>query len=91
MMTTEAKPAPDVRRNLSVTQIMIKGMTNVEAARAVRKRLLDVDGIHQVRMTIADQSARVEYEPSKVSPSMIGTIIGAMGYRWTVRSMLRTM
>jgi cation transport ATPase len=70
---------------------MIKGMTTQEAARTVRERLLQLDGVLAVRMSITDPSARVDYQPSKLSPSQIATMLGRMGYSTTVRSMLRTM
>jgi hypothetical protein len=77
--------------NHARTIVMIKGMTTQEAARTVRDRLLLLDGILAVRMSITDPSARVDYQPSKLSPSQIAAVIGQMGYGTTVRSMLRTM
>ena len=81
-------PAPT---NHSRTIVKIKGLTTLEAASVVRERLLQQDGILSVRMNITDPSARVDYQPSKLSPSSIAAIIGQMGYSTTVRSMLRTM
>jgi len=80
-----------VTANHARTIVMIKGMTNQEAARTVRERLLMLDGVLAVRMSITDPSARVDYQPSKLSPSQIAATIGQMGYSTTVRSMLRTM
>ena len=77
--------------NVAACNVRIKGMTTEEMARAIRERLLAVDGVLTVRMSITDQSARVEYQPSKLAPTHIGAIIGQMGYSFTVRSMLRTM
>ena len=76
---------------VAVANVKIHGLTNQEVARAVRGRLALLDGVVGVRMSIADQSARVEYQPSKLSPSHIAAAIGAMGYSTTIRSMLRTM
>ena len=87
-MSTNAGAAP---HNIAAANIRIKGMTTEEIARAIRERLLQVDGVMKVRMSITDQSARVEYEPSKLSPTHIGAAIGQLGYSYTVRSMLRTM
>ena len=87
-MSTNAGAAP---RNITAANIRIKGMTTEEIARAIRERLLQVDGVQKVRMSITDQSARVEYEPSKLSPTQIGGVIGQLGYSYTVRSMQRTM
>ena len=86
-MTTSTQPP----RKLSVANIRIKGMTTEAIAKSIRDRLLDIEGIERVRMSITDQSARVEYEPSKLSPTHIGGAIGQMGYSFTVRTMLRTM
>lgn len=86
MSTTEPLAA-----NLAACNVRIKGMTTEEIARALRERLLAVDGVVKVRMSITDASARVEYQPSKLSPTHIGTVIGQMGYSFTVRSMRRTM
>ena len=66
-------------------------MTTEEIARQIREQVLGLDGVLRVRMSITDQSARVEYQPSKLSPTMIGGLIGQMGYSYTVRSQLRTM
>jgi copper chaperone CopZ len=63
--------------------VAIKGMTT--------DRLLELDGVVSVRMSITDSSARVEYEPSKIGPTHIGSCVGQMGYSYTVKSMLRTM
>jgi hypothetical protein len=80
-----------VASNHARTIVMIKGLTTQEAARTVRERLLLLDGVLAVRMSITDPSARVDYQPSKLSPSHIAATIGQMGYSTTVRSMLRTM
>jgi len=77
--------------NIAACNVRIKGMTTEEIARGIRERLLTVDGVLKVRMSITDSSARVEYQPSKLSPTHIGTMIGQMGYSFTVRSMRRTM
>ncbi len=77
--------------NLTACNVKIKGMTTETIAREIRERLLAVDGVVRVRMSITDASARVEYQPSKLSPTHIGTMIGQMGYSITVRSMQRTM
>ena len=87
-MTTSAST---VAVNVAACNIRIKGMTTEEIARRIRDRLLALDGVVKVRMSITDQSARVEYLPSKLSPTMIGGAIGQMGYSYTVRSLLRTM
>jgi cation transport ATPase len=87
-MTTSASP---VAVNVAACNIRIKGMTTEEIARKVRDRLLELDGVVKVRMSITDQSARVEYLPSRLSPTMIAGVIGQMGYSYTVRSLLRTM
>jgi cation transport ATPase len=76
---------------IAVANVRIRGMTNQDVARAIRERLSLLDGIVAVRMSITDQSARVEYQPSKLSPSHIAAAIGQMGYSTTIRSMLRTM
>lgn len=83
--------ASPLAANVAACNVRIKGMTTEEIARAIRERLLSVDGVLRVRMSITDQSARVEYQPSKLSPTHIGTVIGQMGYSFTVRSMRRTM
>lgn len=83
--------ASPLAANVAACNVRIKGMTTEEIARAIRERLLAVDGVLRVRMSITDQSARVEYQPSKLSPTHIGTMIGQMGYSFTVRSMRRTM
>lgn len=80
-----------LRPNKAVANVRIKGMTTEAIARAIRDHLLKLDGVLGVRMSITDQSARVEYEPSKLSPTVVGTMIGQMGYSFTVRSMQRTM
>ncbi len=77
--------------NVAACNVRIKGMTTEEIAREIRERLLEVDGVLRVRMSITDSSARVEYQPSKLSPTHIGTAIGQLGYSFTVRSMQRTM
>jgi len=77
--------------NFAACNVKIKGMTTEGVARLIRDRLLGVDGVQKVRMSITDSSARVEYQPSKLSPTHIGTVIGQMGYSFTVRSMRRTM
>ncbi len=77
--------------NHARTIVKIKGLTTQDAAREVRERLLQLDGVLAVRMSITDPSARIEYQPSKLSPSSIAATIGQMGYSTTVRSMLRTM
>jgi hypothetical protein len=87
-MTTSAST---VAVNVAACNIRIKGMTTEEIARKIRDRILELDGVLKVRMSITDQSARVEYLPSKLSPTMIGGVIGQMGYSFTVRSLLRTM
>ncbi|HQR37558.1 MAG TPA: heavy metal-associated domain-containing protein [Blastocatellia bacterium] len=86
MSKTDGLPA-----NLAATNVRIKGMTTDEIARAIRGQLVKMPGVISVRMSITDQSARVEYEPSRLSPTHIGAMIGQMGYSVTVRSMQRTM
>ena len=86
-MSTPEKAPP----RMSAANVRIKGMTTEAIARSIRDQLMTVPGILNVRMSITDQSARVEYEPSRLSPTNIGTKIGQMGYSVTVRSMLRTM
>jgi cation transport ATPase len=84
-------PQPLTTANLAACNVRIKGMTTEEIARTIRDRLLAVEGVVRVRMSITDSSARVEYLPSIVSPTSIATYIGQMGYSFTVRSMRRTM
>jgi cation transport ATPase len=76
---------------VAVANVKIRGLTNQDVARAIRARLALLDGVVAVRMSITDQSARVEYQPSKLSPSHIAATIGQLGYSTTIRSMLRTM
>ena len=83
-------PSP-LAANVAACNVRIKGMTTEEIARQIKEQLLVVDGVLKVRMSITDSSARVEYQPSKLSPTHIGTVIGRMGYTFTVRSMRRTM
>ena len=87
-MTTSPSP---LAANVAACNVRIKGMTTEEIARDIREQLLGLDGVLKVRMSITDQSARVEYQPSKLSPTHIGTLIGQLGYSFTVRSQLRTM
>ena len=82
---------PPKAGNVAACNIKIKGLSTEEIAREIRGQLLTLDGVLKVRMSITDQSARVEYQPSKLSPTHLGTIIGQMGYSFTVRSMQRTM
>lgn len=82
---------PGIAPNVAACNIRIRGLTTEEIAREIRERLLAVDGVLKVRVSITDQSARVEYEPSKLSPTHVGGAIGQMGYSYTVRSMQRTM
>ena len=77
--------------NIAACNVHIKGMTTEEIAREIREQLLELDGVLKVRMSITDSSARVEYQPSMLSPTHIGATIGQMGYSFTVRSMRRTM
>jgi copper chaperone CopZ len=87
----EIKQKGETPKRVSTANIHIKGLTTEQIARAIRERLMVVDGVRNVRMSITDQSARVEYEPSKISPTSVATLIGQMGYTYTVASLRRTM
>ena len=78
-------------RDHAAVIIRVNGLTSNEAARAIKERLLQVDGALSVKMSITDPSARIEYQPSKQTPISLATFIQQMGYGTTIRSMLRTM
>ena len=82
---------PPKAGNVVACNIKIKGLSTEEIDRQIRGQLLKLDGVLKVRMSITDQSARVEYQPSKLSPTHLGGLMGQMGSSYTVRSMQRTM
>ncbi len=75
------KPAPTVTQTMQVVAIPVSGMTCEGCANQIANALENIDGIAQATVVHADKSARVMFEPGKISVDDIITAIKKTGYK----------
>ncbi len=59
----------------------VEGMTCPSCKVAVRTALSKLDGVKDARVDVANKSATVEYDPSKVRPQQLVDAVNRLGYQ----------
>lgn len=62
----------------------IEGMTCPSCKAAVRMAITRLQGVKQADVDVADKSATVEYDTSRVSPQQIADAVNRLGYEATL-------
>ena len=66
--------------NVSV-EISIEGMSCMSCVANVRKTLSDLDGINEVKVSLENKSATLQYNPNNISLDIIKQTIDKIGYK----------
>ncbi|MFD2529310.1 heavy-metal-associated domain-containing protein [Polaribacter marinaquae] len=66
--------------NVSV-EISIEGMSCMSCVANVRKTLSDLDGINEVKVSLENKSATLQYNPNNISLDKIKQTIDKIGYK----------
>lgn len=75
---TRAAPAAQVK--LTTTVIPVDGMSCVSCVASVKKTLSSMPGVGEVEVNLAERSARVSFDSTRVSPQQFVTAIDNLGY-----------
>jgi copper chaperone CopZ len=83
-------PAPvqtqtQLANGLSRAVIPVEGMSCITCEIAVRHALKQVNGVKSAHVSVASQTATVDYEPQKRDPERLGAAINSTGYRASLR------
>lgn len=70
----------DQADNVSV-EISIEGMSCMSCVANVRKTLSDLDGINEVKVSLENKSATLQYNPNNISLDKIKQTIDKIGYK----------
>jgi mercuric ion transport protein len=70
-----AQNNPDTEGTLATITLPVKGMTCFTCEIHVRSVLKKVDGVREIKVSAARQSATVTYDPRKVTPEQLAKII----------------
>jgi copper ion binding protein len=65
---------------METTTLKIHGMTCGGCVAAVQRVLRELDGVRSADVSLADSSATVQYEPSRVKPADLHAAIEDAGY-----------
>jgi copper chaperone CopZ len=65
---------------MQTTTLKISGMTCGGCVAAVQRVLQDVEGVEKAAVSLADSTATVQYEPSRVKPADLQAAIEDAGY-----------
>jgi copper chaperone CopZ len=65
---------------MQTTTLKISGMTCGGCVAAVQRVLHALDGVEKAELSLADSTATVQYEPSRVKPADLQAAIEDAGY-----------
>ena len=65
----------------ATTTLRVEGMTCPSCKVAVRTALSKLDGVKNAKVDVANKSATVEYDPSKVTPQQLVDAVNRLGYQ----------
>jgi copper chaperone CopZ len=65
----------------ATTTLHVGGMTCPSCKVAVRTALSKLDGVKDAKVDVANKSATVEYDPSKVTPQQLVDAVNRLGYQ----------
>ncbi len=77
----EQPPAAQAQAVLKTVSIPIKGMACSACAARVTKTLAAIEGVKSAEVNQAKGSARVTYEPAKVSPEQLRAAVNKFGFQ----------
>lgn len=60
--------------------VTIQGMTCASCVDSIQRNLAKVDGIHSVLVSLLGQRAEIKYNPEKILPSQIVTLVNNLGF-----------
>ena len=82
--TTNNTPAVVDASTLASTTLRVDGMTCASCEVSIRVAAEKLDGVQAAEVDYDSGSARVRYDPDKVTPARIAEAISALGYPATV-------
>jgi copper chaperone CopZ len=62
-------------------EIPIEGMSCMSCVANVKKNLLSIDGVMEVKVSLQDKNATIKYDPKKVTPEQLKNTINKIGYK----------
>jgi len=66
---------------MKVVQIPVEGMSCAACAARVKKTLTSIGGVADVEVSLVERSARVRFDPSRLSPDQLVAAIKGLGYQ----------
>lgn len=79
--TTASLPLGTVTTTTAQVRIPVSGMSCAACVAQVRKTLQGVNGVEDVTVSLADQEARVRFQPGKVDSKWLVQTINDLGYQ----------
>lgn len=79
--TSRTAPAANQEANMKVVQIPVEGMSCAACAARVKKTLTSIGGVADAEVSLVERSARVRFDPSRLSPDQLVAAIKGLGYQ----------
>lgn len=79
--TNRAAPTADQGAHLKTVVIPVQGMSCAACVARIKKTLTSVDGVGDVEVSLGDRSARIRFDPRRLSPDRLVAAINGLGYR----------
>lgn len=80
-LTADEARAEDAAARTATVALRVEGMTCSTCKVAVRTALSKLDGVKDANVDVAQKSATVEYDPTKLSPQQMVDAVNRLGYQ----------
>ncbi len=81
LAAADAPPATAAQTKVKSVVIPVEGMSCVACTARVKKTLSSIAGVTEVKVNLAERTARVRFDSTRVSPDRLVTAINGLGYR----------
>lgn len=79
--TSRTSPVAPNELGTAMVVIPVEGMSCAACAARVRNALTSIDGVSHAEISLAERSARVRFDPTRVRADLLVTAIEDLGYR----------
>ena len=79
-----AQAAASIDMKTKETTIAVQGMSCVSCVARVTKALSSTAGVAEAKVYLEKNEARVRFDPAKVTPERLATVVNNLGYQATL-------
>lgn len=79
--TNRAAPTADQGAHMKTVVIPVEGMSCAACVARIKKTLTSIDGVGEIEVSLGERSARIHFDPSRLSPDRLVAAINGLGYR----------